>query len=73
MEHLPPLMEGEGKIFTMDGASVHTASSVQDWLKEKGYTVTEWPPYSPDLNPTEHLWFPTKERVYPLTETIEEL
>ena len=23
-----------------------------------------WPPYSPDLNPIEHCWFPLKENVY---------
>jgi hypothetical protein len=43
-EHLPPLMEGDGKIFMMDGASVHTAGIVKGWLKGKGYTVMEWPP-----------------------------
>jgi transposase len=72
-EHLPPLMEGKGKIFMMDSASVHTASIVNDWLNEKGYTIIEWPPYSPDLDPIENLWFPTKKGVYPLTDTIEEL
>jgi transposase len=69
-EHLPPLMEGEGKIFMQDGTRVHTAGVVQDWLKEKGYEVMDWPPYSPDLNPIENLWFPLKQGIFPLTETI---
>jgi hypothetical protein len=66
-------MDGGGKIFIMDGASVHTASIVQDWLKEKDYTAMKGLPYSPNLYQIEHLLFPTKEGVYLFTETIEEL
>jgi transposase len=69
-EHLPPLVEGEGKVFMQDGTRVHTADVVQKWLKEKGYTVMDWPPYSPDLNLIENLWFPLKHGIFPLTETI---
>jgi transposase len=31
----------------------------------------EWPPYSPDLYPIEHMWFPLKEGVYDVTPDIE--
>lgn len=71
--HLPPLMEGGNKIFMHDNASIHTAGIVSDWLREKGYRVMVWPPYSPDLNPIEHCWFPTKAGVHPLTSTILEV
>jgi hypothetical protein len=40
-EHLPPLMEGDGKIFIMDGSSVPTAGILRNWHREKGYTVME--------------------------------
>ncbi len=56
-----------------NGAPIHTANVIKDWLLEKGYTVIAWPPYFPDLNPIEHLWFPTKEGAYPHTDTILEL
>lgn len=42
--------------------------------------VTEWPPYSPDLNPIEHVWFRLKtnlEKAHPTSQdkqyTIEEV
>lgn len=53
-QFLPPLMAGENKIFMHDGASIHRAEIVTQWLQEMGYTMMEWPPYSPDLNPIEH-------------------
>ena len=27
-----------------------------EWFRERGINVTDWPPYSPDLNPIEHAW-----------------
>lgn len=46
-----------------DNARIHTARIVQDWLHEQEFEVLEWPPYSPDLNPIEHVWARLKELV----------
>ena len=46
-------------IFMQDNASIYTAKKKKkskEWLKERGIRVTDWPPYSPDLNPIEHAW-----------------
>ena len=43
-------------IFMQDNASIHTARKVKAWFIEHGINVTDWPPYSPDLNPIEHAW-----------------
>jgi hypothetical protein len=59
--------------FMQDNAPIHTALAVTDWLKEKGVNVMAFPPYSPDLNPIEHIWFPLKEKVYELRPDIEEI
>jgi transposase len=39
-----------------DNASIHTAKKVKDWFMGNGIITTDWPPYSPDLNPIEHAW-----------------
>ena len=35
--------------------------------------VLEWPPYSPDPNPIEHLWFRLKQLVYQVNPQIEQV
>lgn len=62
-EQLPNLCLG-GKVFVQDNAPIHTARWVMDWLANNGYPLLKLPPYSPDLNPIEHAWFPLKEKVY---------
>ena len=34
------------------------------WFEIYGVEVMEWPPYSPDFNPIEYLWYRLKEIVY---------
>lgn len=65
--------------FQQDGATAHTATMVQDWLKskigDKFMDKQKWPPRSPDLNPCDYfLWGYLKSRVYsPLPKTLDEL
>ncbi|ETS77575.1 hypothetical protein PFICI_11449 [Pestalotiopsis fici W106-1] len=61
-EHLPTIMDAS-TVFMHDNAPIHTAHSIVDWLEEMAFTVLDWPPYSPDLNPIENLWFCLKERI----------
>ncbi len=48
------------RIFMQDNARVHTARIKTDWLDEQGYLIMMWPPYSPDLNPIEQVWYMMK-------------
>ena len=65
--------------FQQDGATAHTATMVQYWLKskigEKFIDKKKYPPRSPDLNPCDYyLWGYLKSRVYsPLPKTLDQL
>ena len=51
---LLPMYNGE--LFMQDNAPIHTAHVVRAWFNNNGvHCLVSWPPYSPDLNPIEHL------------------
>ena len=65
------------KLFQQDGAPCHTAKDTKEWLKQKKVNLFNegvWPPYSPDLNPVEHIWpMVTRKLTKPAYNTKDEL
>ena len=58
---LPKLKSG----FTivMDNARFHHNKRVREAIEDAGCTLLYLPPYSPDLNPIEHYWYPLKNAI----------
>jgi transposase len=50
--------------FQQDNVRFHTTPETITYLHEKGVTLIEWPPWSPDVNPIENVWNVLKARVY---------
>jgi len=57
-----------GDIFMLDNASVYTARITPTFLRnlqqEIPFTVMDWPPHLPNVNPIENIWKLLKQGVY---------
>jgi transposase len=61
-EQLPRILDHDS-IFMQDNARIPTANLVQEWFNEQAIQLMVWPPYSPDSNPIENVWFTLNETV----------
>jgi hypothetical protein len=62
---LLPIYDGEP--YMQGNAPIHKSCVSLQWFDDNSVSLlTGWPPYSPDLNPIEHIWPRLKELIYHL-------
>jgi transposase len=53
----------EIRFFQQDNARPHSARVTKTFLSDNEISVLDWPPYSPDFSPIEHLWDQLKSAI----------
>ena len=61
-----PICWSPGLIFIQDNTSIHTAHTVIDWFEDIAIPLADHLPFSPDMNPIEHIWWHLKNHVLKL-------
>jgi hypothetical protein len=51
-------------MFVQDNTPIHKSNAVCAFFTKHQINTIEWPPYSPNLNPIEHLWWVLKKRMH---------
>jgi hypothetical protein len=58
-----PFLQQHHLIFQQDNARPNVARLCQDFLSSHNINPLDWPPYSPDLSPIDHMWDEMDRRV----------
>ena len=72
--NLLPSMEESGisledVIFQQDNDPKHTSKRAKEWMEDNNITLLDWPPQSPDPNPTEIHLGSHENRTFPISNT----